>query len=64
MAKEWEGRGGRFLNDCAEAEPNQVLGLTPGSGYSKYAYDPETEKRLWIESLKLIGLEDDGSAKN
>jgi NAD(P)-dependent dehydrogenase (short-subunit alcohol dehydrogenase family) len=64
VAKEWEGRGGKFLNDCEEAVLNPVLGLTPGNGYSKYAFDPETEKALWIESLKLVGLEDDGSAKS
>ena len=58
LSKEWEGRGGRYLEDCQEAA--EVGSATLGaSGYHPRAYDEEGEKRLWADSLKLVGIEDD-----
>ncbi|OLN92160.1 Retinol dehydrogenase 12-like protein 1 [Colletotrichum chlorophyti] len=58
-AKEWEGKGGRYLEDVSEAEAVPPDAPQGSPGYSKLAYDPPAEKRLWLESLKLVGLEDD-----
>ncbi|WYZ34666.1 hypothetical protein EsH8_I_000942 [Colletotrichum jinshuiense] len=59
VAKEWEGKGGRYLDDVSEAEEASPDGVVFRPGYAPAAYDPLTEKRLWTESLKLVGFEDD-----
>ena len=56
VSKEWEGKGGRYFDDCEEAELNKP-GATPG--YAAHAYDEEGEKRLWADSCKMVGVEDD-----
>ncbi|KAH7140235.1 hypothetical protein B0J13DRAFT_676622 [Dactylonectria estremocensis] len=55
IGKQWEGNGGKYLSDCAEAEPIKDGDSPFGSGYAKHAYDPESEGRLWEDSLKLVG---------
>lgn len=55
VSKEWEGRGGKYLEDCAEAPI-----ATPESrwsGVKKYAYDEEKENRLWELTLQMLGIE-------
>jgi NAD(P)-dependent dehydrogenase (short-subunit alcohol dehydrogenase family) len=62
ISKEWEGRGGRYLSNCIEQGPQEVdvaIGLGGGDGYSAWAYDEDASRRLWTESLKMVGLEDD-----
>lgn len=60
VSKDWEGRGGRYLEDCSEAAPAAADDLY-APGYTEKAYDVPTEKRLWVESLKMAGLLDDNS---
>ncbi|KIL86201.1 hypothetical protein FAVG1_10598 [Fusarium avenaceum] len=60
VGKDWEQEGGKYLVDCAVAEPS--LGgedkvITPT--YAAYAYDAEKEGKLWKDSLKLVGLDDE-----
>jgi NAD(P)-dependent dehydrogenase (short-subunit alcohol dehydrogenase family) len=62
VAKEWEGRGGRYLTDCVEAPRDaddeiNVEELT--EGYVAHTYYEKEEKRLWKDSLKIVGVEDD-----
>ncbi|MFC1420562.1 SDR family NAD(P)-dependent oxidoreductase [Streptacidiphilus cavernicola] len=47
-----EGIGGRYFEDCAEAEPHQE-----GSrrGVAAHALDPEAAERLWRVSLDTLG---------
>ncbi|WYZ36164.1 hypothetical protein EsH8_XI_000047 [Colletotrichum jinshuiense] len=56
IGKQWEGTGGKLLNDVAEAEPADESNGRFSKGYAKHAYDPEREGRLWNDSLKLVGL--------
>ena len=46
-----DGVGGRYFEDCNEAEPNR-----PGSrrGVAAYALDPEAAARLWQVSLDML----------
>jgi hypothetical protein len=46
-----DGIGGRYLEDCNEAEPNQ-----PGTrtGYALYAVDPDAAARLWTASEEFL----------
>lgn len=53
LAKEWEGRGGKYLED------NQVAGETivPWTkGVTKEAFDEEKEEKLWALTLTTLGL--------
>ncbi|OHE92533.1 short-chain dehydrogenase [Colletotrichum orchidophilum] len=59
VAKEWEGKGGKYLENCAEAEQVAPEAGMLAPGYAPTAFDPAAEKKLWIESLKMVGLEDD-----
>ncbi|ORY61591.1 uncharacterized protein BCR38DRAFT_347247 [Pseudomassariella vexata] len=66
VGKEWEGRPGRYLEDCQESQPVGEDGedsLESGlleSGYFPHAYDKEGAERLWKLSLELIHESDDG----
>ena len=46
-----DGVGGRYFEDCNEAEPNQ-----PGSrrGVAAYALDPDAAALLWQVSLDML----------
>ena len=57
VSKEWEGRGGRYLDNCVEAEP--VSEANFAYGYRAYAFDQEKEQRLWGETLAMLGLKDE-----
>ncbi|VUC31651.1 unnamed protein product [Clonostachys rosea] len=54
IGQEWEGKGGKYLEDCAVATPKITM---PGlDGVSDYAYDEGKETRLWELTLKTLGL--------
>jgi hypothetical protein len=59
ISKDWEGKGGKFLQDCKEAERGEDNGNAFGVGFVKQTYDPETEARLWRDSLKFVGISED-----
>jgi hypothetical protein len=42
-----EGIGGRYFEDCNEAEVGQLSART---GVAEYALDPEAAARLWVVS--------------
>ena len=56
-AAEWEGKGGRFLEDCSDAAPRTNPKLM--SGYAPHAYDVDAAKRLWADSCKWVGVQDE-----
>ena len=54
-APELEGVGGRYFEDCAEAEVVQRRALDVGSrGVAPYALDPANAERLWDVSERLL----------
>lgn len=59
VGKEWEDKGGKYLEDCEEAkrgkDDNEVFGV----GYVRQTYDPTNEERLWKDSLKIVGIDED-----
>lgn len=59
LAREWEGKGGRYLVDCAEAEPGPDDGENTAQTYVSHTYSPKEEARLWKDSLALVGLPED-----
>ncbi|KAI0429443.1 short chain dehydrogenase [Xylaria sp. FL1042] len=54
VSKEWEGKGGKYLEDCRVAtfEPlvETLMGVRP------YAYDETKENRLWELTRQTLGL--------
>ncbi|KAI0400141.1 short chain dehydrogenase [Xylaria palmicola] len=54
VSKEWEGKGGKYLEDCrvATSEPliETMMGVRP------YAYDEAKENRLWELTRRTLGL--------
>jgi NAD(P)-dependent dehydrogenase (short-subunit alcohol dehydrogenase family) len=46
------GVGGRYFENCNEAEPNEAGFRT---GYAPWAYDAAGAERLWDTSLQLLG---------
>ena len=58
LSKDWEGRGGRYLEDCQEADKTEDPSPL-AAGYHPRAYNEEGEKKLWADSLKFVGIKDD-----
>lgn len=49
-----EGIGGRYFEDCNEAETGK---LSARNGVAAYALDPEAATRLWQVSVETLGVE-------
>lgn len=63
-ARELEGKGGVYCEDCDVAEPMPQDSPDPtiAPGYAPWAFDPESEARLWEISLGLVGLKGEKKA--
>ncbi|KAL4728694.1 hypothetical protein ACLX1H_003093 [Fusarium chlamydosporum] len=58
IGQAWKYKGGKYLVDCAVAKPSSGLeDKMITSTYADYAYDTDSEGRLWRDSLKLVALE-------
>ncbi|CEJ81944.1 Putative Short-chain dehydrogenase [[Torrubiella] hemipterigena] len=55
FGKEWEGKGGVYLEDCQEAGPVPDGG-TLAVGVAPHAFNPEGEKALWALSIEMLNL--------
>ena len=66
VAKVWEGKGGKYLEDCregeefvnpeatdAEAQRNQQI---LSGGYFPHAFDEESEEKLWEVSCEMVDI--------
>lgn len=56
VGHEWGRKGGKYLEDCQEAERGKDDRETFSSGYVRQTYDPASEARLWEDSLRMVGL--------
>jgi NAD(P)-dependent dehydrogenase (short-subunit alcohol dehydrogenase family) len=59
VGKCWEGKGGKYLEECQVGVPFQDSKAIVKSGYEKWAFDFEKEEKLWKLSNELVGLQDD-----
>lgn len=56
IGKEWEGKGGVYLEDCQRAIPTPPGG--EGTiGVAAHAFNPEGETKLWNVATKMVGLQ-------
>ena len=62
VSKEWEGKGGKYLEDVSVSVPMDAEMQSMFRGYAPHTYDEAQSRRLWVESLQLVGLDDDKSA--
>ncbi|KAI0146307.1 short chain dehydrogenase [Xylariaceae sp. FL1272] len=54
VAKEWEGKGGEYLEDCAIAKGAAFMPNLAGA--APYIHDEAKEDRAWELTLKTLGL--------
>lgn len=62
VSTEWAHKGGKYLSDCIEEKSfvqrkEEGISDRHNDGYATWAYDEESEERLWRESFGLVGLE-------
>lgn len=59
IGKEWGNKGGKYLEDCEEAQRGKDDNNPLGAGYVSQTYNPKNEERLWKDSLKIVGINSD-----
>ena len=59
VGKEWENKGGKYIEDCAESLRGKDDHDSFGYGWVSHTYDRKTEGRLWKDSLNMVGISDD-----
>ena len=59
LGKEWDGKGGIYLEDCEESPLMEPGATATDNGYVPHAYDEKAAKQVWEDSCKMVGVEDD-----
>ena len=59
IGKEWQSKGGKYLNNCGVSERGADDAPITDGTYVSHTYSPEDEARLWKDSLAMVGLPDD-----
>lgn len=60
VSEEWRGKGGRYLSDCEEVGVVVVMDMMKGdTGFAEWAFDEGKAGRLWVESLRMVGVEEE-----
>ena len=62
IAKELEGKGERYLEDCQESELWDGNPAILAPGHAPHIHDQEAASRLWEESLRMISPDTKGEA--
>ncbi|KAL7760619.1 hypothetical protein ACKLNR_010709 [Fusarium oxysporum f. sp. zingiberi] len=60
LSQELEGKGGLYLEDCRQS--GRAEGVNPIEhpyGYASWIEDEDSQRKLWVESLALVGSKDD-----
>ncbi|EMT60863.1 hypothetical protein ACKRZS_005083 [Fusarium odoratissimum] len=60
LSQELEGKGGLYLEDCRQS--GRAEGVNPIEhpyGYASWIEDEESQRKLWVDSLALVGGKDD-----
>lgn len=56
LSKDWEGKGGRYLEDCDDSRPAEPGSGSTSIGYARHAYDEQAAKQVWIDSCRMVGV--------
>ncbi|POS68895.1 short chain dehydrogenase [Diaporthe helianthi] len=56
VGKDYDGLGGFYMENCRVSHlvPDDVVWA--GEGVKSWAYDKEGEEKLWVDSMKMVGL--------
>lgn len=54
VADIWEGKSGRYCEDCQESFPDPPNRKMEERGYAPWTRDKKAEERLWAESEKMV----------
>ena len=57
-ASQWEGHGGKFLEDCSISKPFDPAVNDMLTGHAPHAYSADSARELWDLSNKLAGTSD------
>ncbi|KAE8398824.1 hypothetical protein BDV37DRAFT_275762 [Aspergillus pseudonomiae] len=57
VARELEGQGGKYLDNCQIAEPHDPSKGDFAPGYAPWAYDENGATRLWSTTLEMLHLD-------
>ncbi|KAJ4251381.1 hypothetical protein NW762_011362 [Fusarium torreyae] len=60
LSQELEGKGGLYLEDCHQS--GRAEGANPiehPTGYASWIEDEDSQQKLWVDSLALVGGKDD-----
>lgn len=60
IGQEWTGNSGRYLEDVAESLPKEQCDPKLGTGYAEWCYDEASQRKLWVESLRMVGIKEEG----
>ena len=58
VGREWEGRGGLWLEDCDEGYAEERRPYEGMSGWVGYVWDKSKGERLWRDSCEMVGMVD------
>ena len=56
IGKEWEGTGGKYLENCSVAQPTADGQPDKVGGVMPHAYDEAGATKLWELSLDAVGV--------
>jgi NAD(P)-dependent dehydrogenase (short-subunit alcohol dehydrogenase family) len=59
VGKVWEGKRGKYLDDCQICPPAPEGYTFIEPGYAKWAYSPENEAKLWKLSNEWVGFKEE-----
>jgi NAD(P)-dependent dehydrogenase (short-subunit alcohol dehydrogenase family) len=59
VGKVWEGKGGKYLDDCQICPPAPEGHSSFEPGHAKWAYSPENEAKLWKMSNDWVGFKEE-----
>ncbi|KAI4087759.1 MAG: hypothetical protein LQ344_006578 [Seirophora lacunosa] len=59
LSSEWEGKGGRYMEDCVASPPLAPGAGATAAGYAPHAYNVKDAQKLWADSCKMVGVADD-----
>ncbi|KAF4434832.1 short-chain dehydrogenase [Fusarium austroafricanum] len=58
VGKEYEGLGGFYMENCGVSKPIPDDVQWAGHGFKSWAFVEEGERKLWADSLRMVGLDE------
>jgi hypothetical protein len=59
VSREWEGKGGVFMDDCDESYAEERRPYGGPKRMEGYIFDGNKGMRLWRDGCEMVGVKDD-----